>query len=99
MLIHYEKLHEDTLAIRICPLDDQAPFVEINLLAYNADGTRCWLPPEVRSCPLRHGSTREAAAMKQATGLAARIVGSLQAVADPAQALEAMHLYGMAEAA
>ena len=99
MLIHYARPHEDTLAIRICPLDDQAPFVEINLLAYNVDGTRCWLPPEVRSRHLTRGNTREAAAMKRATGLAARIVGSLQAVADPAEALEAMHLYGMAETA
>ena len=99
MLIHYERPHENALAVRICPLDDQAHFVEITLLAYQADGMRCWLPPEVRSRHLTHCGSREATAMKQATDLAARIVDNLQAVADPAQALEAMHLYGIAEAA
>lgn len=99
MLIHYERPHENALAVRICPLDDQAHYVEITLLAYHANGMRCWLPPEVRSRHLKRAGTREATAMKQATDLAARIVGSLQAVADPAQAIEAMHLYGIAEAA
>ena len=99
MHIHCDKPHENALAVRICPLEDQAHFVEITLLAYQADGIRCWLPPEVRSRHLAHCGTREAAAMKEATGMAARIVGSLQAVADPAQALEAMHLYILPEAA
>ena len=55
----------------IFPLDTQAHYVEITLLAYHADGNQCWLPPEVRTRSLTHCGTREAAALKQATDVAA----------------------------
>ncbi len=90
MHIHYDSAHENRLAMRIFPLDTQAHYVEITLLAYHADGHRCWLPPEVRKCSTTRCGTREAAALKQATDMAASIVGLLQAVVDPKEALETM---------
>ncbi len=90
MHIHYDSAHENRLAVRIFPLDTPAHYVEITLLAYHADGTRCWLPPEVRKRSLTRCGIHEAAALKQATDMAASIVGLLQAVTDPQHALETM---------
>ncbi len=90
MHIQYDSLHENCLAVRIFPLDTQAHYVEITLLAYHVDGNRCWLPPEVRTRSLTRCGIREAAALKQATDMAASIVGLLQAVTDPQHALETM---------
>ena len=90
MHIHYDSAHKNRLAVRIFPLDTQAHYVEITLLAYHADGTRCWLPPEVRKRSLTRCGIHEAAALKQATDMAASIVGLLQAVVDPEHALETM---------
>ncbi len=84
MHIQYDKARDNYLAVKICPFEDQAPYVEITLLAYHADGARCWLPPEVRP---HHGS-RDATAFKQATTLAVHIVDRLQTESDPEQALE-----------
>ncbi len=53
MHIRYDRSPDDCLAVRVCPFDDEAYYVEILLLGYYADGHRCWLPPEVR----RHSLT------------------------------------------
>lgn len=97
MHIHYDSAHENRLSVRIFPLDTDAHYVEITLLAYHADGTRCWLPPEVRTSSHTRCGTPEAAALKQATDMAAGIVGLLYDDVDPEHTLEA--LYGLPVAA
>ena len=97
MHIHYDIAHENCLAMRIFPLETQAHYVEITLLAYQADGSQCWLPPEVRTRSLTRCGNREATALKQATDVAASIVSLLQAVTDPGHAFDTMQ--GLAAAA
>ncbi len=85
MHIRYDRSPDDCLAIRVCPSDDEAHYVEILLLGYYADGHRCWLPPEVRRRSLAPCGTDEACALKPATEIAGRIARRLQTVHDPAQ--------------
>ncbi len=94
MHIRYDRSADDCLAVRVCPFDDEAYYVEILLLGYYADGHRCWLPPEVRRHSLTPCGTHEASALKQATEIAGRIARRLQRVDDPEQALVAMGIHG-----
>jgi len=48
MHIRYDRSLDDCLAVRVCPFDDEAHYVEILLLGYYADGHRCWLDDSVR---------------------------------------------------
>ncbi len=94
MHIRYDRSSDDYLAVRVCPFDEEAHYVEIFLLGYYADGHRCWLPPEVRWRSLTPCGTDEACALKQATEIAGQIARCLQAVDDPEQALLAMGIRG-----
>ncbi len=94
MHIRYDRSPDDCLAVRVCPFDEEAHYVEILLLGYYADGHRCWLPPEVRQHSLTPCGTAEACALKQATEIAGRIARRLQTVDDPEQALLAMGIRG-----
>lgn len=82
------------LAVRVCPFDQEAHYVEILLLGYYADGKLCWLPPEVRRHSLAPCGTDEAYGLKQVIEIAGRIARRLQTVADPEQALLAMGIRG-----
>ncbi len=90
MHIRYDRSPDDFLAVRVCPFDEEAHYVEILLVGYYADGRRCWLPPEVRRRSLTPCGTDEACALKQATEIAGRIARRLQTVDDPEQTLLAM---------
>ena len=94
MYIRYHRSPDDYLAVRVCPFDEEAHYVEIILLGYYADGHRCWLPPERRWRSLTPCGTDEACALKQATEIAGQIARCLQAVDDPEQALLAMGIRG-----
>ncbi len=94
MHIRYDRSPDDCLAVRVCPFDEEAHYLEILLLGYYADGRRCWLPPEVRRHSLTPCGTDEACARKQATEIAGRIARHLQTVDDPEQALLAMGIRG-----
>ena len=94
MHIRYDRSPDDCLAVKVCPFDEEAHYVEILLLGYYADGRRCWLPPEVRKCSLTPCGADEACALKQATEIAGRIARRLQTADDPEQALHTMGIYG-----
>ena len=95
MYIQYDRDCDNCLAVKIGPSEDQAPYVEITLLGYQADGAACWLPPEVRL----HNGAAETTALKEATHLAGHIVDRLQAETDPVQALEGIQYLALPAAA
>ena len=94
MHIHYNRSPDDCLAVRVCPFDEETLYIEILLMGYDADGRRCWLPPEVRRRALKPCGTDEANALKQATEIAGRIVHRLQIADDPERTLLAMGIRG-----
>lgn len=94
MYIWYDRAPDDCLAVKVCPFDEEAHYVEILVVGYDAGGRRCWLPPEVRRFGLAPCGADEACALKQATEIANQIVHRLQAVDDPEQALLSMGIRG-----
>ena len=90
MHIRYDRSPDDFLAVWVCPFDKEAPYVEIILVGYYADGCRCWLPPEVRRRSLTPCGIDEESALKRAIEIAGRIARRLQTVDDPEQTLLAM---------